>query len=422
MQQGTVRRTKWALAWEDERVNEKLGVYISVPFCRSKCSYCNFASGVFPREYQERYVERVVSAVRSSRRTVAEFSAVLPDTVDSIYLGGGTPSILAPNLLKSLFTTLQSTFSVTKSAEITLECAPGQIEDDVLEAMVECGVNRVSFGVQSFVDREAAVTGRLHNREIALNDIGRVRGAGILSVNADLIAGLPHQTADSWRESLDVLLESGVDHASVYMLEVDEDSRLGRELLDGGGRYHAGSVPSDDLSADFYLAAVEILRAAGLGQYEISNFARTGAASIHNKKYWQRKPYIGFGLDAHSMVRTVDGEAVRFAMSDDLQAFLDGAGAVDAQQVSPQQSLEEAWFLGLRLNHGVSIESLKLEFGEEIVEGYGDLLKELIADQLVRINVGRVSLTDRGRLLSNDVFARFIEISEVADGELVLID
>jgi oxygen-independent coproporphyrinogen-3 oxidase len=401
---------------------DTLGVYISVPFCRSKCSYCNFASGVFPEAYHERYIERVIEDIRGSRAQVAEFPAVLPEVVDSVYLGGGTPSILSPKLLKSLFRTLKSTFNVTNSAEITLECAPGQIEDDVLAAMVECGVNRVSFGVQSFIDREAAVTGRLHNRHVAMRDIERVRSAGIQSINADLIAGLPHQTPASWRESLDVLIASGVDHASVYVLEVDENSRLGRELMDGGARYHAGSVATDDAVADFYLEAIEILRGSGFAHYEISNFARPGKSSIHNEKYWRRQPYIGFGLDAHSMLRTEDGEAIRFQTGDDLQPFLDSADVVDTQPVPSQQALEESWFLGLRLNWGVSLDEVEREFGEANLDGYAGLIEELSGEGLVELVCGRVSLTDRGRLLSNEVFERFLGEHAAAPPELVTID
>ena len=176
---------------------ESLGIYLSVPFCRSKCTYCNFASGVFPVQQQKVYIERVIADIRHSRDFAGQIAAKLPEVVDSIYLGGGTPSILAPELLRALFSAIRSGFQLSPQAEITLECAPGQVEDEVLDALVECGVNRISFGVQSFVDREAAVTGRLHNRQVALRDIERVQAAGLRSVNADLIAGLPHQTAAS---------------------------------------------------------------------------------------------------------------------------------------------------------------------------------------------------------------------------------
>jgi oxygen-independent coproporphyrinogen-3 oxidase len=401
---------------------ETLGIYISVPFCRSKCSYCNFASGVFPESYHARYVERVVEEIRGVRRETAGLSARLPGVVDSVYLGGGTPSLLAPELLRRLFSELRSEFAVTEGAEITLECAPGELSEEFLEAMVDCGVNRVSFGVQSFVDREAAVTGRLHTREIALREIERVRAAGIPSVNADLIAGLPHQTASSWRESLEVLIGSGVDHASVYMFEVDEDSRLGRELLAGGGRYHAGAVPSDDEVTDFYLEALERLGQSGLAQYEISNFAQGGRESAHNKKYWLRRPYLGLGLDAHSMLMGVDGGAVRIQMAEELGGFLEGSGFADVQTVTREQALEEAWFLGLRLNEGVDVAGLEREFGLPDAGFYDSVIQELVECGLLERERGIVRLTDRGRLVSNEVFGRFLGDAVADQPELLFVN
>jgi oxygen-independent coproporphyrinogen-3 oxidase len=401
---------------------DTLGIYISVPFCRSKCTYCNFASGVFPDSYHQRYVGRLAEDIRGAGTQAWRLGAELPAVVDSVYLGGGTPSILAPDLLRKLFAALRGEFLVADNAEVTLECAPGQISDEFLAAMVDCGVNRVSFGVQSFVDREAAVTGRLHTREITLRDVERVRAAGIRSINADLIAGLPHQTASSWRESLEALIGSGVDHASVYMLEVDEDSRLGREMMEGGGRYHAGAVPSDDLVADFYLQSVQVFAVNGLKQYEISNFAQSGRESLHNKKYWLRQPYLGFGLDAHSMLRGLHGSAVRFQMGDDLQGFLDGAGFAEVQPVSRRQALEEAWFLGLRLNEGVALGDLNEEFREAALRLYGPILEDLIECGMLEMRAGRVRLTERGRLMSNEVFGLFLRDEASQEEELVMVD
>ena len=196
----------------------------------------------------------------------------------------------------------------------------------MLDALAECGVTRVSFGVQSFVDSEAKAIGRLHNRTTALDDIRRVQAAGIADVSVDLIAGLPGQTPNSWYESLHVLADSGVDHASIYMLEVDDESRLGREMLLNGGRYRAKEVPVDDLIAEFYTEAIGSLAGHGLAQYEISNFARNGCESRHNLKYWRRQPYLGFGLDAHSMLRTNAGAALRFGTTDDLDTYLKEVG------------------------------------------------------------------------------------------------
>lgn len=388
---------------------EKLGLYLSVPFCRSKCTYCNFASGVFPAAYHQRYVERIVADLCAVRGRAKEWGAVLPAAVDSIYLGGGTPSLLEPELLRSLFVVLRREFAVMPTAEITMECAPGQIEPAVLEAMAECGVNRVSFGVQSFVDGEARATGRLHTREMALEDIRRVKAAGIPDVSVDLIAGLPGQTLDSWYESLGVLAEAGVDHASLYMLEVDDESRLGRELLVNGGRYGAQEVPGDDLIAELYGEAIGYLAGHGLAQYEISNFARTGYESVHNVKYWQRQPYVGLGLDAHSMLHARTGGALRFRTTDELDRYIESGGWSEPRRLTREEEMEEAWFLGLRMNEGVSLGALRRDFSESAVHEWLETVAELEEEGLLHFVDGdRVALTARGRLLSNEVFARFL--------------
>jgi oxygen-independent coproporphyrinogen-3 oxidase len=387
---------------------EALGLYISIPFCRSKCTYCNFASGVFPASYFERYAERLESDLHSSRERAGKWGAALPERVDSIYLGGGTPSLLPAALMQRLFAAVRGELAVDRGAEITVECAPGQLEDTTLETMARCGVNRVSFGVQSFVDEEARHTGRLHTRAIALRDAERVRHAGIRRVNLDLIAGLPGQTRASWRESLDVLCDAEPDHASVYMLEVDDDSRLGREIGTGGLKYYAPQVPADDVITEMYSDAVEFLGTRGLRQYEISNFARAGSESQHNLKYWRRQPYLGLGLDAHSMLRDREGRALRFATTDQLEPFLAAPGWDDPERLTREQELEEAWFLGLRLNTGVSMAALEAEFGHGTLRQFGPLLEELAADGMITREGESVRLTPVGRLLSNDVFARFL--------------
>ncbi len=294
-----------------------LGIYISVPFCKTKCSYCNFASGVFSKTVFARYVDRVCEDIERFERTAIEVGGVVERQADSVYLGGGTPTLLEPAQLQRLFAAVRNSFAVSHDAEITVECAPGTLSPEVIEALLACGVNRVSLGVQSFIDQEASSVARLHTRKITLEEIERLRSAGITNINIDLIAGLPHQTEASWQESLRQAIDTGVPHVSVYMLEVDEDSRLGREVIAGGTRYHAHFVPDDDLTADLYEIACGELNRAGIGQYEISNFARTGFESRHNLKYWTRKPYAGFGVDAHSMLEAAPDQAgldaVRFA-------------------------------------------------------------------------------------------------------------
>ncbi len=390
---------------------ESLGIYISVPFCRAKCTYCNFASGVSSIGAHQQYVEHVCAEIRSVRQRLGGWDAVIPEQVDSIYLGGGTPGVLSPALVQQLAHALRQEFAIAPGAEITLESAPGQLDDSALAAMLAFGVNRISFGVQSLVDREATATGRSHTRDVVLRDIERVRAAGLQNLSIDLIAGLPHQTQASWQESLEVLAATSVNHASIYMLEIDEDSRLGRELLAGGSRYHAGTVPSEELTADLYETAIVSLRAHGLQQYEISNFARSEHQSKHNLKYWQRRPYLGFGLDAHSMIRTRHGSALRFCNPAELAEYQSGEQE-DARQLSLSEELEEAWFLGLRLNEGVAWQALVGEFGREQVAAFDGRVSELCELGLLHDQDGVVGLTPRGVLFSNDVFARFLAEQE----------
>lgn len=391
-------------------MSETLGLYISVPFCRAKCTYCNFASGVFPASEHGPYVERVCAEIRGARDRATREGRLLPKHVGSVYLGGGTPSTLEPERLREIFAAVRESFVVERDAEITIECAPGQIAPEFLEAMVEVSATRVSLGVQSMVDAEAAATGRMHTRAIVEKDVRRLRDAG-LSVNVDLIAGLPGQTMASWAESVEAVCGLGVEHASLYMLEVDEDSRLGRELIGGGARYGAGLVATDDTVAAMYEAGCERLERAGLRQYEISNFAQTGAESRHNLRYWRREPYLGMGLDAHSMLRSRDGGVVRFGNTDDLAGYLAGVAEGETESVDRTAGLEEAWFLGLRLVEGVSLAALRREFGDDAVATFDDVIGGLVVDELLMREGDRVALTMRGRLLSNEVFGRFLGVA-----------
>jgi oxygen-independent coproporphyrinogen-3 oxidase len=412
-----------------------LGIYISVPFCRTKCSYCNFASGVFSNAVFARYVDRICEDMGHAQARAEAVGGQFERAVDSVYLGGGTPTILPAEDMERLFSHLREGFAIAPDAEITVECAPGTLDERRVETLRSCGVNRVSLGVQSMVDGEAAAVGRQHERATVLDDIARLRDAGIHNLNLDLIAGLPHQTEASWGASLDEVMATGAPHLSVYMLEVDEDSRLGRELIAGGTRYHAHFVPDDEAIADFYLEACRRLEGCGLEQYEISNFARLGAASRHNLKYWTRQPYLGFGVDAHSMLeasadaytllrgaRALKGdgddggsrpctvsqanlEAVRFSNSDSLEQFLAGTPPKHTP-VSWSDAREEAFFLGLRLNRGVDLRGIALRFG--LPAELEDTIAQLCADGLLEREGSVVRLTQRGRLLSNEVFQRFL--------------
>jgi len=415
-----------------------LGLYISVPFCRTKCSYCNFASDVFSRALFRSYVERVCGDIEHASITAEQMGGDFENVVNTVYLGGRTPTVLDTAQLEQLFVTIRQSFCLQPETEITVECAPGTLTPAVLDVLLRCGVNRVSLGVQSFVDAEAAAVGRLHKRATVFDDIERLRAAGITNINIDFIAGLPHQTAESWELSLTDAIATAAPHVSVYMLEVDEDSRLGRELIAGGTRYHAHFVPDEDSTAEFYLEACKLLNGAGVQQYEISNFAREGFESRHNLKYWTRQPYFGFGVDAHSMLaasadpyvllRAEDGhqherysssapcemtaanvEAVRFSTPDSLDGYFAGKPP-NRTPVSRQAALEETLFLGLRLTRGVDLKKVTAEFGADPVNAFAASIKEFEDIRLLERRDDVIRLTPRGRLLSNEVFERFIAV------------
>jgi putative oxygen-independent coproporphyrinogen III oxidase len=389
-----------------------LGLYISIPFCRSKCSYCNFASDVFSKAVFQRYVDRLCRDLEQAPAIAEKMNGRFERAIDSIYFGGGTPTVLDISQLERIFVTISQNFEVVRGAEVTVECAPGTLTPGLIEAFQRFGVNRVSLGVQSFVDQEAAAVGRLHNRQQVLEDIAGLRAAGISEINIDLIAGLPHQRVESWQFSLEEAIACGAPHVSVYMLEVDEDSRLGRELIAGGTKYHAHFVPDEDLTADLYVMACERLGDAGICQYEISNFAREGHASRHNLKYWTRQPYLGFGVDAHSMLRVDVACGVRFSTPDSLEKYIAGS-PLKRVLVDKQAALEETFFLGLRLSRGVDLEKVSGEFGAPAVAALRPPVVELMQAGLLEQRGKVISLTARGRLLSNEVFERFISTAAV---------
>ncbi len=361
------------------------GVYISFPFCAQKCTYCNFASGVMPRELERDYMTALQAELAS------HVWRWVPETV---YLGGGTPSQIEPGMLARLL----SRIPAGPWKEATMEAAPGSLDEARVRSWLECGINRVSLGVQSFAPRELARTARKHRAETVANDVELLRRNGIDRINIDLIAGLPGQTAETWAESLHWIERLSPDHVSVYMLEVDEDSRLGREILAGGLRYGAADTPGDDLIVELYETAVDRLAALGLERYEISNFARPGHESLHNLKYWRFEPYAGFGADAHSFDGTNRIQNVETAAE---YVGRWRGGQSPACHSEPANPREERFFVGLRLMDGIRPEIEDwLRFEEPIGRFLGEGLLERDNDVL--------RLTRRGVLLSNEVFSEFI--------------
>ena len=355
------------------------GVYISYPFCAQKCTYCNFASGVFPRELEARYREAL------AREIGAHAWEWTPDTV---YLGGGTPGNLAPDALRGLLDLVPG----RPWAEATIEAAPGNLTPEIARAWTTAGINRVSFGVQSFVEKELRRTGRTHTAALVSAEMAMLHAAGISNINIDLIAGLSAQTEASWRESLDWVERLAPEHVSVYMLEVDEDSRLGKEMLLGGVRYGALDTPSDEATADFYELAVERLAGLGIARYEISNFARPGMESRHNLKYWTLQPYAGFGADAHSF----DGR-MRRQNAESIDEYVSGGSHPD----DTSSLSDERLFLGLRLSAGIRPDVEEWRRFDVPIHRFLDA-------GLLETDGGVLRLTNRGVLLSNEVFQEFL--------------
>jgi oxygen-independent coproporphyrinogen-3 oxidase len=385
-----------------------LGIYIQVPFCQTKCTYCNFHTGVVSSAKFAPYAAAIQTEIRQHRSLLDKAGVQLPDsfaslTVDTVYFGGGTPSLLDPAHLGQMLDSIRATFP-SHFREVTLEADPETVDFEKAEAWVAAGIDRVSFGVQSFSDVELKAAGRLHRRADVYRAVPILRAAGIRNISFDLIAGLPLQTSESWRNSLDQLITLAPQHVSVYLLEVDEGSRLGSEILRGGSKYSASFVPTDDAMVESYDLARTLLVSAGYEHYEISNFAKAGFASEHNRKYWRRAPYLGFGAGAHSFSGTQ-----RWANVHDSAAYVQTirAGTAPVEQreeISGSQALEEELFLGLRQLAGIDLNRLKRVYGASV----GDRFTSLEASGFIEREGTIVRLAPARLSISNEVFVELL--------------
>jgi len=443
-----------------------LGIYVQVPFCQTKCTYCNFHTGVVSSDRFAPYIRAVQSEITGARG-IFEAAAICHEhlvdlPVDTVYIGGGTPSLLDPGLLRELLETIRDRFAEERKnerpaalpasghaesgqgqdaavvrawgaamrrpyeekatqrrkaaatkrredtaksqlktqershkflGEVTLEADPETIEPGKAREWVASGINRISFGSQSFVDSELKAAGRMHRAGDIYKAVPILRDAGIHNISFDLIAGLPKQTQASWRHSLGETIALRPEHVSIYMMEIDEGSRLGLEVLSGGPRYSARELPSDEAMVEFYELAQRELKGAGYEQYEISNWAKPGFASRHNLKYWRREPYLGFGAGAHSFSGTQ-----RWANVHDAAAYVaairSGKAPMESvESVTAEAALEEELFLGLRQIAGIDLSRVQRQYGVDLqekvrrlasrgmVEQYGDTLR-LAPDRL----------------------------------------
>ena len=374
------------------------GIYIHIPFCRSRCSYCDFATGMYDVETAERCVRALVSEIGSWR--VVE----PPEPVDTIYFGGGTPSLLAPSQLETLLKAVHERFMVAANAEVTLEINPGSATPETLHSFRSLGINRASFGVQTFDDSELARLGRSHSADDARRTFRQLRDAGFRNVSFDLIVGLPGQTMAAWRRNLQEAFALRPEHLSFYLLEVHQGTPLANHIKTG-----LQPKPDEDLAAEMYEVMLDRAVAAGYEHYEISNLCLPGLESRHNTKYWTAAPYYGFGCSAHSH----DGESRRWANERDLVRYIEmiehgGSAIVEETRLTEFDRQAEAVFLGLRMMQGFSFADYNREFGADLRAKHEEDLTRFREAGLIECDGDLLKLTRAGALLSNEVFAAFV--------------
>ena len=380
---------------------DRAGVYLHIPFCRSRCSYCDFATGMYEGDVAERYVLAL-------RKEIALWNEIVsPQIIDTVYFGGGTPSLLSTTQIELILSAVNDRFSIAETPEITLEINPGdggETADDRRQTMVDwrrLGINRASFGAQTFDDRELKMLGRTHDSADVCMTFQLLREAGFANVNFDLIAGLPGQTIDGWKRNLEQALQLRPEHLSLYLLDVHEGTPL-HDQINRGMR----PKPNDDLAAEMYAFMIDETAAAGYEHYEISNFCLPGFKSRHNSKYWSGAPYYGFGNSAHSY----DGARQRWANQRDATKYVeminrDTSTIVERTELSDEDARSEAIFLGLRLMKGIGLQDYRARFGRDLRTEFNGELDRLSEAGLIEVESDVLKLTSRGALLSNEVFA-----------------
>jgi oxygen-independent coproporphyrinogen-3 oxidase len=369
------------------------GVYLHIPFCKSRCSYCDFATDVYrDAGGVERYVSALCNeiAIFSGERTL----------IDTIYFGGGTPSLLRAEQVEKILSAVRLKLQVAGDAEITMEMNPATVTAETLREYKNLGVNRASFGVQTFNDRDLKLLARGHDANDARQTFELLRKTGFENVSFDLIAGLPSQSLKDWKQNLDEAVAMRPEHLSLYLLEVHEGTPLAEQVRSG-----RRPMPDEDLAAEMYETMIDTLAAAGYEQYEISNFALPGFASRHNTKYWRLEPVYGFGVSAHSF----DGRE-RYANERDTAKYVELIENSDSAEVTRESidAASEYVFLGLRLNEGVDSSEYRKRFGIDLAEKYHSEIKKLTENGLVDQSGNRLTLTRKGMLFSNEVFAEFV--------------
>jgi oxygen-independent coproporphyrinogen III oxidase len=371
-----------------------LGLYLHIPFCSAICNYCNFNRGLFEPGLKNRYVAAIEREIRQAGRG---------EGVDTIFFGGGTPSLLEPGEIGALIRACRDSFDVTRDAEVTLETNPETASALRMEQFRDAGVNRVSFGVQSFREDELKRLGRIHSADRARTAVAEARQAGIDNVSLDLMMWLPQQTQSHWKESVEALIDVGPEHASLYLLELYPNAPLKEDMARSGW-----SLAPDDDAADMYLWSLERLENSGYEQYEISNVARSGLRSRHNLKYWEDGEWLGFGCGAHSTRGDLRWKNVS-ATEEYISRMASGASLVaERRELSPSERLEEALFTGLRLTDGIDLAKVSDRYGSDVWTRYGEALTPFIRDGFVIRDESRLRLSRNGMLLANEILQVFV--------------
>lgn len=403
-------------------MKRELELYIHIPFCMKKCAYCDFLSGPAPRETIDRYVTALVAEIRQYQKLAENYR------VTTIFFGGGTPSILSGGQMKEIFDALRDVFEIQADAEITMEANPGTVTKENLQAYRACGINRISFGLQSVDDKELKLLGRVHTMRQFEESYDLARKAGFQNINVDLISAIPGQTVASWEHTLDTVIRMNPEHISAYSLIIEEgtpfyeiygenakeeqDSRCEKCLADDGKQMDIGKnfpkLPDEEAERCMYELTAEKLEAAGYLQYEVSNYAKPGYACRHNKGYWQRVEYLGIGTGAASLI-----ENERYQHISDTDLYIRANGKLDQIEEEKEKldwnaQVEETMFLGLRMKEGVNKQKFRERYHREIQEVYGEVLEKLKEEGLLCEEEERICLTKRGNDLSNYVLAQFL--------------
>jgi oxygen-independent coproporphyrinogen-3 oxidase len=372
-----------------------LGLYVHIPFCSSICNYCNFNRGLFDGALKDRYIAAINDEIR--RTPFATRAA------DTIFFGGGTPSLLEPREIAAIIAALQDAFDVAADAEVTLETNPETVDPEKLQGFRAAGINRISFGVQSFDDDELKRLGRIHSAERARAAIASARAAGVDNVSLDLMMWLPGQSVDRWLANVDGLIAASPDHASLYLLELYPNAPLKEEMARAGW-----SLAPDEDAADMYVEAMDRLERCGYRQYEISNVARPGRASRHNLKYWTDGEWVGFGCGAHSTVAGTRWKNVS-ATEEYVRRIADGTSVVtERHELTAHERLGDALFTGLRLSDGIDLAATGARYTTDVWARYGEALQPYIDARWLERRGDRLVLSRAGMLMANEVMTAFV--------------